>query len=76
MNLKLIVIAIIIILIIVFVGWYLFSSNWQPQQYSTQQNQGTSTDTVTNISSDLNKVLDDTPVNNEINSLNQSIQGF
>ena len=78
MNSKSIIITIIIVLVIVLAGWYLYSYSAKPaqQNYTAQPNSNYPTDTTASISNDLSQLPDDSSVNSEMNSLNQSIQSF
>ena len=84
MNLKLVIVTIIIILIIVLAVWYFYSNlSQQPSpSYNTQTNQNVQPainatgDKTVNILNDLKRIPDDASLNNEINSLNSSLQNF
>ena len=78
MNSKLIIITIIIVLVIVLVAWYLYAvmsgqqGNMQPNSSGTE----IKGDTTADISASLNQVPDDSSMNGEVNTLNQSVQSF
>ena len=75
MNIKSTIIIIIIILAIIFVAWYFYNSSTSQQLKQTSL-QNNASDTTANISRVLNQTPDDASVGNELNSLNQTVQGF
>jgi predicted PurR-regulated permease PerM len=78
METRLIITTIIIVLVVVFAAWYLYSvfSDQNQQDYGSQPVSDTTADTTSRISSDLNQIPDESSLNSDIDSLNQSVQGF
>ncbi len=78
MNSKIFVISVIIILILSVLAWYIITKIEPPieQSQQLQGNQSLIDDTVDDISSDLNKIPDDSAAQAELDNLDAQTQNF
>ena len=87
MNSKAIILIILIILVVALGVWYFFFLNYKTPQPIPEMNQTPATgqsnnqvtgngDQIIDITSDFNQVPNDSAVNSETDSLNQSINSF